>query len=106
VTSLLRPLALVAALSFGIGCSSFAPRALMSDGQRMYFSKCTSCHSAYEPHEYTPQQWKEAIAEMEADKRIQLTTGDRALILSYLTGETGLTAPAAPPATAPAGSSP
>lgn len=85
---LLARLAVLSCVALGVGCSAFAPRAEMSDGQRMYYSKCTSCHSAYEPHDYTPQQWKDAIAEMEADKRIQLTEGDRALILGYLTVST------------------
>lgn len=59
----------------------------MTDGERMYLSKCTACHSAYEPAAYPAKAWVAAIDEMEQKKRIHLTPAERALILEYLTGD-------------------
>jgi mono/diheme cytochrome c family protein len=70
-------------------CGGGRPRGPMSDGQRMYLSKCTSCHSAYEPAERTPLKWADAIDEMEAKKKVHLAPDERALILTYLTGNPG-----------------
>ena len=78
-------------------CGSLPPRAPMSDGQRLYLAKCTSCHDAYEPHDYTPRQWRNAIREMEADKRIHLAQADRSAILIYLTGSPLASEPAPEP---------
>ena len=69
-----------------VACGSIQPREAMSDGQRLYYDKCTSCHDAYEPHEFSPDKWRESVHEMEADGRVVLTAEDRALLLGYLTG--------------------
>ena len=58
----------------------------MSDGQRTYLEHCTSCHDAYEPHEYQPATWRKAVSEMEKDHGVKLTSEDKALILGYVTG--------------------
>ncbi len=68
-------------------CGVGRPRGPMSDGERMYLGKCTSCHSAYAPSERTPQKWVDAIDEMEAKKKVHLAADERALILTYLTGD-------------------
>jgi hypothetical protein len=73
-------------LALAAGCGALQPRAPMSDGQRLYLDKCTSCHDAYEPHEFTPDKWKEAVREMEGNDRITLTVQERTDILQYLTG--------------------
>ncbi len=67
-------------------CGGGRPRGPMSDGERMYLAKCTSCHAAYEPAERTRVKWVDAIDEMEAKKKVHLAPEERALILTYLTG--------------------
>jgi hypothetical protein len=79
---LLALLALAAA-----ACSSGKPRGPMSEGERMYLAKCTSCHSAYEPGERSAQSWVKAMDDMERRKKTHLQPGERALILTYLTGD-------------------
>jgi hypothetical protein len=79
---LLALLALAAA-----ACSSGRPRGPMSEGERMYLAKCTSCHSAYEPGERSAQSWVKAMDDMERRKKTHLKAGERALILTYLTGD-------------------
>jgi hypothetical protein len=59
----------------------------MSEGERLYMAKCTSCHSAYEPSAYPPAKWRENVAEMEAANKVHLSQEERAEILSYLTGD-------------------
>ncbi len=59
----------------------------MSDGERMYLAKCTACHSAYEPGERTAKAWVAAVDHMEARKKVHLAPDERALIMTYLTGE-------------------
>jgi len=69
-------------------CSSGPPRPPMSDGERTYRAKCTSCHRVYEPHEQTPAQWVQTLDKMEALKKVTLAPEERAQILQYLTGDT------------------
>lgn len=80
-------------LAILVGCSCACgvgrPRGPMSDGERMYLAKCTSCHSAYAPTERTPPKWADAIDEMEAKKKVHLAPDERALILTWLTGDPG-----------------
>jgi len=59
----------------------------MSDGQRLYLAKCTSCHAAYEPARFSAQKWRENVGEMEGAKKVQLSREERAEILKYLTGD-------------------
>ncbi len=86
-------------------CGGGRPRAPMSDGQRLYLAKCTSCHSAYEPSDYPPKAWLAAMDEMEKQKRVHLSQEERAMILQYLTGDPqgkpGAQERAAPPGTPP-----
>lgn len=77
---------LLALLALACACSGGRPRGPMGDGERMYLAKCTACHSAYEPSSRTPRGWADAIDEMEAKKKIRLAPDERALILSYLAG--------------------
>lgn len=79
-----RPaLALLALLA---ACGSSRPRTPMSDGERIYLAKCTACHSAYQPSDHTPAEWAAKIDEMERNKRVTLSSEERALILGYLSG--------------------
>ena len=78
---------LTAALLLGaVACSGGKPREPMSDARRTYLAKCTACHNAYQPSDYTPAQWQAALDEMERQKRVHLTPEERALILAYLRG--------------------
>ena len=60
----------------------------MSDAERTYRAKCTSCHRVYEPHEQTSTQWVATLDKMEALKKVTLSREERAEILQYLTGTT------------------
>ena len=75
-----------ASLLCAVACGGSPPRGPMSDGRRMYLSKCTACHSEYAPSTYTPEQWQAALDEMEKLKRVHLSPEERSLILSYLSG--------------------
>jgi len=66
----------------------------MSDGERMYLAKCTSCHRVYEPAEETPAQWAKEVDKMEALKKVTLSAEERAQILQYLSGDARLAPPA------------
>ena len=79
-----RSLPLLFALA---ACSSGRPRGPMSDGERMYRAKCTSCHKAYEPSSQTPAQWVKSVDHMEALKKVNLSPEERAQILQYLSGD-------------------
>ncbi len=78
----MKRLLLVAALTACAGVQS-GP---MPEGQRTSLATCTSCHRAYEPARYTPEQWSAAIDKMEALKKTHLTQQERAEIMTYLTG--------------------
>ena len=75
-------------------CASGPPRPPMSDGERTYRAKCTSCHRVYEPAEETPAQWVKEVDKMEALKKVTLSSEERAQILQYLSGDAR---PALPP---------
>ena len=81
----MRALLAAAAVLGAAACGAGKPRAPMSDGERLYAAKCTSCHS-YEPHDYKPGQWRTAVAEMEHEKKVTLSPEQRELILAFLAG--------------------
>ena len=74
-------------------CSSSRPRPRMSDGERSYRAKCTSCHRVYQPAEQTPAQWVKTIDKMEALKKVTLGVEERAQILQFLSGDAQAVAP-------------
>jgi hypothetical protein len=76
-----RPTAL--ALAALAACSS-APSRPMSEEERTYRSKCTSCHRAFEPSER--RDWPRILDRMQAEKKTHLTAEDRARILLFLEG--------------------
>ena len=78
----------IAILFAAAACSSGPPRPPMSDAERTYRAKCTSCHRVYEPREQTPKQWVATLDKMEALKKVTLSAEERAEILQYLTGTT------------------
>ena len=61
----------------------------MSEEERTYRSKCTSCHRAYEPSER--KDWPRILDKMQAEKKTHLNPEDRERILLFLQGN------AAPP---------
>jgi hypothetical protein len=64
-------------------CSS-APSRPMSEEERTYRSKCTSCHRAFAPAER--KDWPRILDKMQAEKKTHLSPEDRARILLYLEG--------------------
>ncbi len=64
-------------------CSS-APSRPMTEGERLYRAKCTSCHRAYGPTDRS--DWPRVLDKMEAEKKVRLSAEDRAEILTYLQG--------------------
>jgi len=68
------------------GCAGGASRP-MSEEERTYRAKCTSCHKIYEPSAYSPQGWVGVVDKMEAEKKVHLSPEERARILLYLTGD-------------------
>lgn len=69
---------------FAAACSS-APSRPMSQEERTYRSKCTSCHRAYAPGERN--DWPRVLDKMQAEKKTHLTPEERAQILSFLQGD-------------------
>jgi hypothetical protein len=67
-------------------CGGARPRGPLSDGERLYLSRCTSCHRTYEPGELSPQQWGAVVAKMERLKKVRLRPEERSLLLGWLGG--------------------
>lgn len=70
-------------LVLAFACSS-APSRPLSEEERVYRAKCTSCHRAYEPWDRT--DWPAVIDKMQADKKTHLSPEERAQILTFLEG--------------------
>ncbi len=77
----------VVALLVAAACAGGSTRQPMSDGERLYRAKCTSCHRVYQPREQTKEQWVKTVDKMLALRKVTLTPEERAQILRYLTGE-------------------
>jgi len=64
-----------------------------SPAETLYVSRCSACHSAYDPRSMTAAMWQIQVTAMES--RIEhaglppLTPADRATILNYLTSNAG-----------------
>lgn len=63
------------------GCQEMA--AEMSEGERLYRSKCSSCHSTIEPERFGKEQWREHIDRFGK----KMTAEEKDTVLEYLTGE-------------------
>ena len=61
-----------------------AQRPDMSEGERTYRAKCTSCHRAYEPGER--KDWPAVLDKMQTEKKTHLNPDERAQILAFLRG--------------------
>ena len=77
---------LFALAAWASACADGRPRAPISEGQRLYLAKCTSCHSAWEPAKYSPTEWRKNLDEMIEAKKVTLSAEERAEILGYLGG--------------------
>jgi hypothetical protein len=72
-----------ALLLLAAACSS-APSRPLSEEERLYRAKCTSCHRAYEPGER--KDWPKVLDKMQAEKKTHLSDEERAQILVFLQG--------------------
>lgn len=70
-------------LLLAAACSS-APSRPLSEEERLYRAKCTSCHRAYEPAER--RDWPNVLDRMQAEKKTRLSEDERAQILGFLQG--------------------
>jgi cytochrome c5 len=52
------------------------------EGKDLYVSKCTACHSTYEPQLHTKDEWQKILDEM--GSKAKLTDTEKQLILNYL----------------------
>lgn len=73
----------VALLLAAAGCTS-APSRPLSEEERLYRAKCTSCHRAFAPGQR--KDWPAVLDKMQAEKKTHLTPEERAQILQFLQG--------------------
>jgi len=62
------------------GCQSMAVQ--MSDGERLYRAKCSSCHNIIEPSRHDRQTWQKYVDEYGR----KMTIEEKRLVLQYLVG--------------------
>jgi len=79
--SVLLPCAAIVVVVYG--CQTVTTH--MGEGERLYLSKCTSCHRPVAPESRTPDQWS-ALLENHGPK---LKQAERSAILSHLAGRSG-----------------
>lgn len=73
----------VALLLAAAGCTS-APSRPLSEEERLYRAKCTSCHRAFAPGQR--KDWPAVLDKMQAEKKTHLAPEERAQILQFLQG--------------------
>ena len=73
----------LALLVLAAACSS-APSRPLSEEERLYRAKCTSCHRAYQPG--ARKDWPAVLDKMQAEKKTRLSPEERAQILQFLQG--------------------
>ena len=57
----------------------------LMQGRKLYVDRCSGCHNLHFPNEYTEQQWKMQLEEMQVKAKI--TDEQKELILDYLTSQ-------------------
>lgn len=57
----------------------------LSQGRRLYVSRCGSCHTLKRPAELTPERWQEEVTDMRAKNGVHLSEADARAIIRYLT---------------------
>ncbi len=71
--------AIAAGLLF-YGCGQMA--AEMSVGEKLYRSKCSSCHNVIEPHRFEKERWREYIEKYGR----KMVSDEKRMLLDYLAG--------------------
>ena len=59
-----------------------ATQDLLIKGRTLYVDHCSSCHNLHLPNEYSAQEWKKKLDEMQAKAKI--TDPEKQLIFQYL----------------------
>jgi hypothetical protein len=72
-------LAFLGSLFVAYGCSSISQN--MSVGQRLYSSKCSSCHILIEPEAFDEETWNEYVNKYGQ----KMTDEEKELLMNYLT---------------------
>ena len=62
------------------GCLSMAVQ--MSDGEKLYRAKCSSCHNIIEPGRHNNETWQKYVDEYGR----KMTIEEKQLVLQYLVG--------------------
>jgi hypothetical protein len=62
------------------GCQSMAIS--MSDGEKLYQAKCSSCHNVIEPRQHDEETWRRYVEEYGK----KMKTEEKQLVLRYLVG--------------------
>ena len=75
---LLLMLVAIVPLTLIHGCKSMAVQ--MSDGEKLYGSKCSSCHNIIEPSRHNKETWQKYVEEYGK----KMTTEQKQLVLQYL----------------------
>jgi mono/diheme cytochrome c family protein len=77
-----------------IGCSQSlylpasadaAQQEKLLNGRKLYVARCSGCHNLHFPKEYTAEQWKSNLDEMQVKAKI--SDEQKQLILEYLTSQ-------------------
>ncbi|NOX88577.1 MAG: hypothetical protein GXO77_06095 [Calditrichaeota bacterium] len=75
---------LVVAALFLIACTTQINSRPLSEGEKLFRSKCASCHRLPDPVSRDAKQWEDVLAKHE--KRARLTPEAKRLILTHLQG--------------------
>ncbi len=63
-----------------IACSS--GKYFSSNGEKLYYDKCSGCHRIHNKNEYDSEKWAKVLEEMK--KKARLTTEEEKAILNFL----------------------
>lgn len=55
----------------------------LAEGKSLYENNCAKCHSLYDRHQFTAEQWTPIVLRMQKNAKIQ--DSERDLIYNYLT---------------------
>ncbi len=63
--------------------SNNASLAQLTEGRKLYVTRCSSCHQLYKPQQFTPVIWNKNLNDMQL--RAKINDEQKQLILLYLT---------------------